>query len=205
MLLFCCAFFPCPFSAGLTACHAPSPVVPPPPPRQPEDLLAIQSCNISCLPENYQMKYYFYHILSWPQLMYVAEDSASSPPRIVGYVLAKNGGGRTTPPTCTATSPPWRSCGRTGSSALPTASCRPPTLQCGRASAPATRASTCAKSNAAAKHLYVESLGYKIHDIEAKYYADAEDAYDMRKKFEAAAEGMGGGGGGTKRLVGPAL
>lgn len=40
------------------------------------------------------------------------------------------------------------------------------------------------KSNTAAKHLYIESLGYDIHDIEAKYYADAEDAYDMRCYFK---------------------
>lgn len=39
------------------------------------------------------------------------------------------------------------------------------------------------KSNAAAKHLYIETLGYKVHDIEAKYYADAEDAFDMRCEF----------------------
>ena len=32
------------------------------------------------------MKYYFYHILSWPQLLYVAEDPSK---KIVGYVLAK--------------------------------------------------------------------------------------------------------------------
>ncbi|KAK1557914.1 hypothetical protein Q3G72_034121 [Acer saccharum] len=36
--------------------------------------------------ENYQMKYYFYHTLSWPQLLYVAEDYNG---RIVDYVLAK--------------------------------------------------------------------------------------------------------------------
>lgn len=51
-----------------------------------EDLLEMQACNLECLPENYQMKYYFYHILSWPQLLYVAEDSNK---KIVGYVLAK--------------------------------------------------------------------------------------------------------------------
>ena len=45
------------------------------------DLLAMQQCNLSCLPENYQMKYYFYHMLSWPQLLHVAEDSKG---RIVG-------------------------------------------------------------------------------------------------------------------------
>jgi len=32
------------------------------------------------------MQYYFYHILSWPQLLYVAEDYDG---KIVGYVLAK--------------------------------------------------------------------------------------------------------------------
>ena len=45
-----------------------------------------QACNLMCLPENYQMKYYFYHILSWPQLLYVCEDFDG---KIVGYVLAK--------------------------------------------------------------------------------------------------------------------
>ena len=39
------------------------------------------------------------------------------------------------------------------------------------------------KSNKAAFHLYNNTLGYKINDIEAKYYADAEDAYDMRHTF----------------------
>jgi len=49
-------------------------------------------------------------------------------------------------------------------------------------------------TNKAAFHLYAEILGYKfasitinglapicrIHDIEAKYYADGENAFDMR-------------------------
>lgn len=46
----------------------------------------MQSANLMCLPENYQMKYYFYHLLSWPNLSYVAEDQTG---KIVGYVLAK--------------------------------------------------------------------------------------------------------------------
>lgn len=53
---------------------------------QVEDLIQIQNCNLWCLPENYQMKYYFYHILSWPQLLQVAEDHKG---KVVGYVLAK--------------------------------------------------------------------------------------------------------------------
>ena len=51
-----------------------------------DDLLAMQAANLHCLPENYQMKYYMYHALSWPQLLYVAEDADG---KIVGYVLAK--------------------------------------------------------------------------------------------------------------------
>lgn len=50
------------------------------------DLLQMQTTNLWCLPENYQMKYYFYHLLSWPQLLWVAEDFDG---KIVGYVLAK--------------------------------------------------------------------------------------------------------------------
>lgn len=46
----------------------------------------MQNANLFCLPENYQLKYYFYHILSWPQLSYVAEDYKGE---IVGYVLGK--------------------------------------------------------------------------------------------------------------------
>ena len=50
------------------------------------DLLQMQTTNLWCLPENYQMKYYLYHMLSWPQLLWVAEDFDG---KIVGYVLAK--------------------------------------------------------------------------------------------------------------------
>lgn len=32
---------------------------------KPQDLMNMQHCNLLCLPENYQMKYYFYHGLTW--------------------------------------------------------------------------------------------------------------------------------------------
>ncbi|KAF1779060.1 Acyl-CoA N-acyltransferase [Phytophthora cactorum] len=51
-----------------------------------DDLLQVQNSNLWCLPENYQMKYYYYHIMTWPQLLYVAEERGG---KIVGYVLAK--------------------------------------------------------------------------------------------------------------------
>ena len=35
----------------------------------------------------------------------------------------------------------------------------------------------------AAFHLYSQTLGYEIHEIEKGYYADGEDAYSMRCNF----------------------
>lgn len=46
----------------------------------------IQHCILLYEPENYQIKYYFNHRLSWPQLTYVAEDDKGA---IVGYLHAK--------------------------------------------------------------------------------------------------------------------
>jgi len=40
------------------------------------------------------------------------------------------------------------------------------------------------KGNRAALKLYKDTLHFKIHDIEEKYYADDEDAYDMRKELK---------------------
>ena len=58
------------------------------------DLPHVQQTNLTNLPENYFLKYYLYHALSWPTLSYVAIDtrvtrSPRDPPKVVGYVLAK--------------------------------------------------------------------------------------------------------------------
>ena len=50
-------------------------------------------------------------------------------------------------------------------------------------------------SNQAAIHLYVDTLGYEQNDVEAKYYADGEDAYDMRKTFKRLADEVKSSGG----------
>jgi peptide alpha-N-acetyltransferase len=39
------------------------------------------------------------------------------------------------------------------------------------------------ESNRAAFHLYRQTLQYEINDVEKEYYADGEDAYDMRCYF----------------------
>src|ERR1700761_8583336 len=38
-------------------------------------------------------------------------------------------------------------------------------------------------SNSAALHLYRDTLGFTVDKIEAKYYADGEDAYSMRMEL----------------------
>merc|ERR1719161_2862459 len=113
------------------------------------DLMAIQAANLLCLPENYQLKYYLYHILSWPQLLYVAVDG----PAVVGYGLATK--------LMQATHQAMVDCFG------------------------ATYVSLHVRvTNKAAINLYTRSLGYQINDIEAKYYADGENAYDMRKPLK---------------------
>jgi ribosomal protein S18 acetylase RimI-like enzyme len=43
------------------------------------------------------------------------------------------------------------------------------------------------KSNRAAFHLYSVTLRYQVNDVEKGYYADGEDACDMRCYFGKAA------------------
>ncbi|CDJ59228.1 N-terminal acetyltransferase complex subunit ARD1, putative [Eimeria maxima] len=45
-------------------------------------------------------------------------------------------------------------------------------------------------TNRAAFALYSNTLGYRVHDIDKGYYADKEDAFDMRNYFN----GKGGKG-----------
>ena len=138
----------------------------------------MQACNLHNLPENYQMKYYLYHALSWPELIYVAESDEGN---IVGYVLAK------IEDEDTEKDEPVH--GHITSISV---------LRSHRKIGLATRlmqASQVAMSNVydaeycslhvrvgnkAAIGLYRDTLGFEVIKTEDKYYADGEDAYDMR-------------------------
>lgn len=52
-----------------------------------QDLIEMQHCNLMCLPENYQMKYYLYHYLSWPQLLMVAVSADLQNPLVIWPVF----------------------------------------------------------------------------------------------------------------------
>ncbi|XP_008589119.1 PREDICTED: N-alpha-acetyltransferase 11 [Galeopterus variegatus] len=153
---------------------------------RPDDLMNMQHCNLLCLPENYQMKYYFYHGLSWPQLSYIAEDEDG---KIVGYVLAKMEEDPDDVPHGHITSLAVKRSHR----------------RLGLAQKLMDQASTAMienfsakyvslhvrKSNRAALHLYSKTLNFQVSEVEPKYYADGEDAYAMKRDLSQMADELG--------------
>ncbi|KAF3004740.1 N-terminal acetyltransferase A complex catalytic subunit ard1 [Penicillium rubens] len=165
------------------------------------DLLpSIQTCNITNLPENYFLKYYLYHALTWPQLSFVAVvrprgGYKSSPagiagnvsgeyPKVVGYVLAK----MEEEPTdglqhghITSLSV-MRTHRRLGIAERLMRMSQ-------RAMAESHRAHFVSlhvrMSNVAALRLYRDTLGFEVEKVEDGYYADGEDAYAMRLNLQS--------------------
>lgn len=142
------------------------------------DLIAMQMTNMWCLPENYQLRYYLYHLLSWPQLLQVAENHKGE---IIGYVLSKmeereeaDTGPAHGHITSLAVLRTYRKCG------IATKMMKQAHL----------RQKECFDShhcslhvrytNRAAFHLYSLTLGYEVSMVEKGYYADGEDAYSMK-------------------------
>lgn len=140
-----------------------------------DDLIYIQNCNLLDLPENYQMKYYLYHALSWPQLSFVAEDESG---KVVGYVLAKMEEEPTDVPHGHITSlSVMRTYRRLGlAQKLMTQS----TSQMATVFNAHYVSLHVRKTNRAAIGLYRDTLKFDVHEIEKKYYADGEDALAMR-------------------------
>ena len=141
--------------------------------------MGIQHCNVACLPENYTLKYYYYHYLNWSSLIYVAEDRSKS--RVVGYVLASQAeeDEKETEPRGHITSisvlRDYRRLGiakkvmdRTHQAMREVYGLKSVTLH--------VRA-----SNTAAISLYKEKLGYDVAEVDVGYYADGEDALLMKK------------------------
>ncbi|EYC10268.1 hypothetical protein Y032_0056g2647 [Ancylostoma ceylanicum] len=155
---------------------------------RPEDLINTQHANLMCLPENYQMKYYFYHALTWPQLSYVAEDHKMQSIRltvnvlqgnVVGYVLAKMEEDPDEEPhghiTSLAVKRSYRRLGlaqklmdQTARAMIETFNARYVSLHV-------------RVSNRAALNLYQNTLKFTASEVEPKYYADGEDAYAMKR------------------------
>jgi len=152
---------------------------------QPADLMNMQHCNLLCLPENYQMKYYFYHGLSWPQLSYVAEDYKG---KIVGYVLAKMEEDPDEVPHGHITSLAVRRSHRRLGLArkLMDQACRA-MVECFHAKYVSLHVRV---SNRAALRLYADTLKFEHSEVETKYYADGEDAYAMKRDLTKLLENL---------------
>mmetsp|Transcript_43613 Transcript_43613/g.120680 ORF Transcript_43613/g.120680 Transcript_43613/m.120680 type:complete len:238 (+) Transcript_43613:62-775(+) len=144
-----------------------------------DDLPGMQHCNLCCLPENYQMKYYFYHMLSWPQLPHVAQEYNG---KIVGYVLAKMEEDTEEVHGHITSLAVLRSHRKLGIATKLMRASIAAMEECFNAEHVSLHVRY---TNRAAFTLYSQTLGFEIHDIEKGYYADKEDAYDMRKILEA--------------------
>ncbi|KDR80315.1 hypothetical protein GALMADRAFT_242679 [Galerina marginata CBS 339.88] len=144
-----------------------------------EDLMGMQACNLQNLPENYMMKFWMYHAMTWPQISFVAEDPKG---RIVGYVLAK-----IDEPSDEEKNEEihghvnsisvLRSYRRLGLA-------KKLMLLSQEAMSSIYKASYVSlhvrKSNKAAIALYRDTLGFEVAKVEKKYYGDGEDALSMR-------------------------
>ena len=145
-------------------------------------LPSIQQCNLTNLPENYFLKYYMYHALTWPQLSFAAIVRGSKPskyPKVVGYVLAKmeeDPADGVQHGHITSLSV-MRTHRRLGIAEKLMRMSQ-------RAMAEVFNANYVSlhvrMSNSAALHLYRDTLGFEVEKIESKYYADGEDAYAMK-------------------------
>lgn len=170
------------------------------------DIQAMQNANLHNLPENYQLKYYMYHILSWPQASFVAttydeiinvNDSEIDFPipidpkgdtayinkgeKIVGYVLGK----MEDDPEATDKTPHghitslsvMRTYRRMGIAEKLMRQSLYAMCELFKAEYVSLHVR---KSNRAALHLYRDSLNFEVQSIEKSYYQDGEDAYAMR-------------------------
>ncbi|KAI6190607.1 N-terminal amino-acid N(alpha)-acetyltransferase NatA [Aphelenchoides bicaudatus] len=143
-----------------------------------EDLVKTQHCNLLCLPENYQLKYYLYHALSWP-ISFVAENHKGE---IVGYVLAKmeedGEDGENEPHGHITSLAVQRSHRRLGIAHLLMDQTARMMIELYSARYVSLHVRV---TNRAALHLYKDVLKFDVVEVEPRYYADGEDAFAMRR------------------------
>jgi len=143
-----------------------------------EDLHEMQDCNLWCLPENYHFQYYLYHYLSWSELIHVAEENGE----ICGYALAKmddEADSKNEEPhghiTSLSVLRTHRRLGLAHKLMNLAHDAMEVTQECKYVSLHVR------VSNRAALGLYRDRLKYGIKEVSAGYYADGEDAYEMKK------------------------
>ncbi|KAG0679089.1 N-terminal acetyltransferase A complex catalytic subunit ard1 [Pichia californica] len=171
-----------------------------------DDAQAMQNANLTNLPENYSMKYYLYHLLSWPEASFVAvstdvevaeqdeeSDNANGKgdvqyvvggknEKIVGYVLGKMADDDSeedkTPHGHITSLSVMRSYRRMGIAEKLMRLCLFVLCEGYKAEYVSLHVR---ESNRAALHLYRDTLEFEVLSVEKSYYQDGEDAYYMKK------------------------
>eukprot|EP01129_Flabellula_baltica_P015386 TRINITY_DN7776_c0_g1_i1.p1 TRINITY_DN7776_c0_g1~~TRINITY_DN7776_c0_g1_i1.p1 ORF type:complete len:170 (-),score=41.24 TRINITY_DN7776_c0_g1_i1:21-530(-) len=151
-----------------------------------DDLLAMQNANLHCLPENYNLRYYFYHGLTWPKISYLAEDYKG---RVVGYVLAKledesekkERKDNTIHGHITSLAV-MRSYRKLGLATKLMKAAERSMKEVFNADFVSLHVRV---SNRAALALYTHTLGFEVTETEKGYYADGEDAHAMQKSLKS--------------------
>lgn len=161
-----------------------------------DDLQAMQNANLHNLPENYSMKYYLYHLLSWPEASFVAvnvegdiegeaKDSVQYTgvgEKIVGYVLGKMADEDSeedkTPHGHITSLAVMRSYRKTGIAEKLMRQCLYALCETFQSEYVSLHVR---ESNAGALHLYRDTLAFEVLSVEKSYYQDGEDAYFMKK------------------------
>ncbi|ORM40748.1 40S ribosomal protein S20 [Babesia sp. Xinjiang] len=143
------------------------------------DLVGISDCNLVNVIENYQMKYYFYHLLSWPQLTNIATSTEGF---ICGYSMAKleedvDHAGHL---TAVGVLRSYRSMGIAQKVIKQTHYGMQALYNCNSVYL------FVRVSNWAAFAMYKEKLGYGIDEVVREYFHDQEDAYSMKHVFPGA-------------------
>ncbi|TID30431.1 hypothetical protein CANINC_000942 [Pichia inconspicua] len=167
-----------------------------------DDLQAMQNANLHNLPENYSMKYYLYHLLSWPEASFVAvsindEEKSNNSERkdsvqytdvgekVVGYVLGKMADEESeedkTPHGHITSLSVMRSYRKTGIAEKLMRQCLFALCETFQAEYVSLHVR---ESNAGALHLYRDTLEFEVLSVEKSYYQDGEDAYFMKKMLK---------------------
>lgn len=163
------------------------------------DMICMQNANLHNLPENYMLKYYMYHILSWPEASFVAtttdvdeddddEETKLDPyylapgEKLVGYVLAKMNDDpeqQDQAPNGHVTSlSVMRTYRRMG---IAEKLMRQALFALREVHGAQFVSLHVRQSNRAALHLYAHTLEFEVLNVEKSYYQDGEDAYAMKK------------------------
>lgn len=173
-----------------------------------DDIICMQNANLHNLPENYMLKYYMYHVLSWPEASFVATTTDVNEPgledltledgagkqiklnsnyvapgeKLVGYVLTKMNDDpdqQNEAPNGHITSlSVMRTYRRMG---IAEKLMRQALFALREVYQAEYVSLHVRQSNRAALHLYRDTLEFEVLTVEKSYYQDGEDAYAMKK------------------------